>query len=430
MAYILNKTNGSILTTVQDASIDSTADLTFVGRNFAGYGEIQNENFLKLLENFANTTPPEKPIEGELWYDTLNQKINIFNGNDWKSISLLDVSESNPSDTKSYTFGDFWYNKVSEQLYVYNGTEFILIGPQSGADNIAAWRSSYEYSKNAGDNVPRYNIKAVVGTNDEVVAIVSNEEYIVQEDPTSDSYPTAGVNQPVGKEFVIKKGITLMGADPVTGRSVDNATGNNDIYFWGTAAHAKVADRATRSSSTDGFIFTATNTNAQFHIPFLSTASTYVTATIAYISTSLYYNPSNNVLNVVASAARYSDLAERYHADADYDEGTVLVIGGKYEVTMSQTEADVSVAGIVSVRPAYRMNENAGEHATHPFIALKGRVPCKVTGRIHKGDLIVTSRTAGHGRSFEKGDSSNAVFAKALESHHSDGKGLIEVMVV
>ena len=72
MPYIINKTNGQQLAIVQDASVDQTTDLIFVGRNYAGYGEIQNENVLKLLENFSNSTPPASPILGQLWYNTSN----------------------------------------------------------------------------------------------------------------------------------------------------------------------------------------------------------------------------------------------------------------------------------------------------------------------------------------------------------------------
>jgi len=422
MAYIINKTNGSIVATVEDGAIDNTTDLTLVGRNFAGYGEIQNENFLKLLENFSNSQAPSNPIEGQLWYDSVGNQINVYNSASWKPIGHLEVTTADPNETKTYQSGDLWYNPESQQLFAHNGTSFELIGPPNAADLIASWRGDYEYDAIIGNNVPKYNIKAVVGTEESIIAVVSNETYITQKTNINNLFPTAESNSP--DNFKIVKGVTLVGADPTTGIS-----SNKGIYFWGSAAHSILSDRATVADSTAGFQFTATNTNANYNLPFISTASA-TSASIAYISTGLFYNPSTNVLNVIATAARYSDLAERYHADAVYSEGTVLVIGGRNEVTISSIDADVSVAGIVSVRPAYRMNEDAGDQSTHPFIALKGRVPCKVHGWIHKGDLLVTGRVQGHGRAYEKGDNPNAVFAKALESHSSDGHGIIEVMVV
>jgi len=418
MAYILNKTNGSVVATVQDASLDSTTDLTFLGRNYAGYGEIQNENFLKLLENFNNSSPPTKPIEGQIWYDSLSNRLNIYDGFNWKSVSNLDVSPTDPLDTKTYSSGDLWFNNNSEQLYVFNGTNFVLVGPPSAADTLAAWRGSYEYNTTT-IGVKQYTIKAVIGSDDTVAAIVSNSSYEVSQSPTSDSYPVAGFTNR------IVKGITLTGADPATG-----STKLSGYYFWGTAAESLRSDYASYAANALGFVFTSTNTNQLFYVPFISTVTSNTSAYIDTSSSGIYYNPSTNILYATASSALYSDLAERYHADAVYEVGTVLTIGGKFDVTISQTSGDVSVAGIVSTKPAYRMNEGAGDQSTHPFIALKGRVPCKVFGRIHKGELIVTSNVPGHGRAFEKNDSPNAVFARALETHHSDVEGIIEVMVV
>lgn len=422
MAYILNRTNGSILTTVQDAAIDTSTDLTFLGRNYAGYGELTNENFLKLLENFSNSTEPTKPIEGQLWYDSTNDKLNVYDGLNWKSISNLDVSETDPSSAKAYKEGDFWYNNVSEQLYVFNGSSFILVGPQSGADVIASWKGSYEYSTSTVEE--QYNIKAVVGREDQVVAIVSDRSYQASKSPASQNNPVSSSRDQLNPNyFVVQKGITLYGAHPTTG-----STKETGFYFWGTAAEALRADRATTADSATGLSFSGTNSNQLFYVPFISTATNSTQAFVDTSTTGLYYNPSTNILHGTASAALFSDLAERYHADQDYDEGTVLTIGGLYEVTICIKDADTAVAGIVSKKPAYRMNEAAGDDSTHPFIALKGRVPCKVSGNINKGDLLVSSSVFGRARAWKAGDDPNAVIAKALEDHRGE-LGIIEVMV-
>jgi hypothetical protein len=92
MPYILNKTNGNVLTIVQDGDVDNTTSLLFVGKNFSGYGEIINENTLKLLENFSNSTPPSKPIQGQLWFDNnrLNYRLNVcYDGKNFKGISNI-----------------------------------------------------------------------------------------------------------------------------------------------------------------------------------------------------------------------------------------------------------------------------------------------------------------------------------------------------
>lgn len=130
-----------------------------------------------------------------------------------------------------------------------------------------------------------------------------------------------------------------------------------------------------------------------------------------------------------ATQAQYADLAERYESDAIYEHGTVMVIGGIKEVTASQKYNDHSVIGVVSTNPALMMNSTAGTDNTHPYIALRGRVPCKVFGSIKKGDLLVTSNEIGYAASIDPEITNKFVFAKALEDNF-EGKGLIEVLII
>ena len=76
MAYTVNKTSGAVLTTISDGTIDTTTDLTLIGKNYAGYGEFLNENMVKMLENFANTSAPSSPLAGQMWWDTTNSLLN------------------------------------------------------------------------------------------------------------------------------------------------------------------------------------------------------------------------------------------------------------------------------------------------------------------------------------------------------------------
>jgi hypothetical protein len=87
------------------------------------------------------------------------------------------------------------------------------------------------------------------------------------------------------------------------------------------------------------------------------------------------------------------------------------------------------VAGIVSTNPGYMMNSEAGSNETHPYIALKGRVPCKVVGPVTKGDLLVTSSTPGYAQTWTAQCPEGSVIAKALHTH-VEGLGVIEVLVV
>ena len=425
MPYILNKTNGIIVAVVQDSSIDQTTDLKFLGKNYAGYGEIQNENFLKLLENFANPTHPSKPIEGQVWYDTTTKSLNVYDALYWRSVPTIIINSVDLSKNISPVLGDLWYDIVNRQLKIWAGTEYGLIGPLSGADSKATWRGDYEYDIRSPD-IPVFNIKAIVGVDNNVVAIASNETYNLYSSYTqSPIYPTY-IAPAAGKPGFTKivKGISLFGADPISGSSRSEVTGlSTSSYFWGTAAESLASLVATTSSFTRGFVCTTTGTNQSFNVPFVNSGTN-----LAYIDSGITYNPNTKILTTVASSALYADLAERYEADAVYEPGTVLIIGGEKEVTVTDKYADTRVAGIVSKNPAYMMNSEAGTDETHPYIALKGRVPCKVVGSINKGDLLVTSTYPGYAGSAIHPDA-GTIIGKALGSH-SEGFGVIEVLVV
>jgi hypothetical protein len=127
MAYVINKTNGSILATVADGTVDTSSSVTLVGRNYSGYGEFLGENFVKVLENSANSSAPGSPLAGQLWYDSSNTVLNVYNGTEFKPISSVKVAASAPST--SLTTGDLWFDSSSSQLNIYNGSSFTLVGP-------------------------------------------------------------------------------------------------------------------------------------------------------------------------------------------------------------------------------------------------------------------------------------------------------------
>jgi hypothetical protein len=129
--------------------------------------------------------------------------------------------------------------------------------------------------------------------------------------------------------------------------------------------------------------------------------------------------------------ATYADIAERYASDVPYEEGTVVVFGGEAEITVTSELKDVSVAGVISTNPALKLNADAGNSQTHPYVALKGRVPCMLIGPVSKGDLIVTAdNEPGYAQSIGKNDAGHSVFAKSIETDLTDGKKVIEVSIL
>ena len=127
MAYSINKTDGTLLATVADGQVDDlSTDITLIGKNYSGFGESLNENFIKLLENFASTSRPEHPIRGQIWFDTSEAKLKVYTGTGFVPVSSASISNSQPGQPGA---GDLWFNNISKQLYFYDGTGFILLGP-------------------------------------------------------------------------------------------------------------------------------------------------------------------------------------------------------------------------------------------------------------------------------------------------------------
>jgi hypothetical protein len=127
MAYQINKTDGTVVATVADGQIDTlSTDLTLIGKNYSGFGEALNENFIKLLENFASSTRPTHPTRGQIWFDSSELKLKVYSGTQFLPVSSATIANTQPT---SLGVGDLWFNNVDAQLYFFDGTTAILLGP-------------------------------------------------------------------------------------------------------------------------------------------------------------------------------------------------------------------------------------------------------------------------------------------------------------
>jgi len=233
MSYTINRwNNATVITTVQDGTVDQTLDIQLVGKNYAGYGEIQNETFVHLLENFARQIPPPNAISGQLWYDTTNKKIKVHTGDTstgakvWKTLTGAEYSATEPPFP---TPGDLWFDSNKDQLKVRIGgvtADWLTVGPQNAGTGITQM-----VSRNVVDasGTPHGIIAATV--NGAVNFIISEDEFVLNiADPDS---TITGFTDPSSKQ--IKRGITFPNVDAV---GISGSNGGGTYKVWGTVSNA------------------------------------------------------------------------------------------------------------------------------------------------------------------------------------------------
>jgi len=193
MGYKLNKTDGTLLVDLVDGQLDTTTtSIGLIGKNYTGFGETLNENLIKMLENFANTSAPSVPLKGQLWYDTASARIKVYDGTSFKESGGPIVSQSEPANMVS---GDLWLNSLTNQLYFYDGTDLTLAGPvytaqqgKSGFETVTALDTQ---------NNSKTTIRFFIGGN--LIGVFANEEFT----------PAVGYTVP-GITGNIKKGFNLI----------------------------------------------------------------------------------------------------------------------------------------------------------------------------------------------------------------------------
>jgi len=138
MAYTINKTDGTVVTTITDGTVDNTTSLQLFGKSFSGFGEGLNENLVKLLENAASTSAPTSPLRGELWFDTNTAQLKVYDGSAFKPTGAAKSQASAPTSASA---GDLWHNSTDDQLYVYTGSAFVLVGPvYTAGQTLSGWK--------------------------------------------------------------------------------------------------------------------------------------------------------------------------------------------------------------------------------------------------------------------------------------------------
>ena len=481
MAYTVNKTDGTILATVADGTINTTTDLTLIGKNYAGYGEFFNENLIKLLENFSNSSAPASPVAGQMWWDSTNNLLKVYTGTAFKTVSSSTASASQPSTNVT---GDLWWDTTNGQLKVYNGSSFTTIGPSftSGTGTSGA------IVETVTDNGATDHVVVKLFTNNTLVGTVSKDTAFTPQTSitgfatvkpgiqlstsvssakfqgtATDSDALGGVaaasylrcdasDSTSGVLSILNDTGLVVGADSdltvgVSGSdiSISNATSDGDILVkvndGGVVSTAMTVDGATNrvlvaGAPTDnlGIATKAYVDSTVSGSGALAVSGGTMTGDILVSGTVNFGSSGNRITTVFATtfngtstAAQYADLAENFRADTAYAPGTIVALGGAEEITAVNDELSDQVFGVVSSQPAYLMNS---AQAGGSPVAVAGRVPVRVIGMVNKGDRLVS---AGNGlaRAANADESITAfnVLGRAIDSKSTMEEGTVEAFV-
>jgi hypothetical protein len=423
MSYTITLTDGTVFATIADGTINTSSSMVLVGKNYAGYGEFLDTNFIHLLENGSNTTAPGAPLEGQLWWDSGNSLLKVYNGSTFKTISAATASATQPT---SNVTGDLWYDTVNQQLKVWTGSAFLLVGPQFSAGE----GTSGAIVATITDNVSVEHVVVQLWVNDAIVGMISKDATFTPQVAIS-GFTT------------IRPGITL-----------STLIGSQIPLFQGTATNSQQLNslsssqfmRADQNTATTGTLGVLNDSglsvgaDSDMRVTVAGTDVTlrnqtsggnlYLGVNVAgNVTPSLTIFGANGFVSGTRITAQYADMAERFEADTYYDAGTVVELGGSAEITLVTDDLSDKVFGVISDRAAYLMNSHAGSDITHPAVAMTGRVPVKVVGAVDKGDRLVA---AGNGvaRSAKPGEATAFnVIGRALHSKLDTEPGTVEAIV-
>lgn len=449
MAYTINLTDGTIFATVADGTINTSSSMILVGKNYAGYGEFLDENFIHLLENGANSVAPGAPLTGQLWWDKTNSLMKVYTGTTFKTISAATASATAPTNN---VVGDIWWDTTNQQMKVWNGASFTLVGPASSAGQ----GTSGAIVATVTDNVSVDHVVIKMFVNDVTVAIISKDATFTPQTAMS-GFATIGPGMQLSTAVsnnsfrgLATNSSALNGLASTSFLRADtNSTTSGTLGVLNDSGFTVGADQDARISITtatsavniqnqtqDANIAIQVNDGGSTTTALLVNGSTSQVGVLGIVNLNgggvgnigTVGAPFNTVF-ATATTALYADVAERFAADQEYLPGTVVELGGEMEITKSVDELSENVFGVISTRAAYLMNSGAGTDSTHPPIAMTGRVPVRVTGSIRKGDRLVAAGD-GLARAARANEATAFnVIGRALENKASNDDGVIEAIV-
>jgi hypothetical protein len=404
MAYTIVKSDGTVLTTIADGTINTTStSLGLPGRNYAGYGQTFDTNYVHIVENFADNNPPANPLRGQLWYDTGDSTVKVC-PTDGETNALAWLSLTATSSGGNTTFG------------AVNVTGNVSSNNLSATNTVTANAFTAGFlTISANATIANADINsATVGT-------------LTTQNITTGSATTPG---------------NITGIWTVTGNTGNNASAllleTGGIFISNSAGANLYGIRTDKYMFANGtpvsFAGTYTNSNVSAFLPTyggnILTVQTQATVVTTGANTTAGTFTGNWSLSAGSRlTATYADLAERFESDQAYDPGTVVELGGPAEITAVKYELSEDVFGVISDNMAFLMNNGAGDDITHPAVAMTGRVRVKCKGPVLKGQRLV-SAGKGYARAACEGEATAFnVIGRALQDKTTEDFGVVEAIV-
>jgi predicted acyltransferase (DUF342 family) len=361
MAYTINLTDGTVFATITDGTINTSSSMILVGKNYAGYGEFLDENFIHLLENGSNTTAPAAPLTGQLWWDKTNNLLKVYNGAIFKTISAATASASAPV---SNVIGDLWYDTVNQQLKVWTGAAFLVVGP------------GYSTAQGISGAIPETILNNIGATRYITSLYVNNVRVAIVYD---------------GAQFTPEA--ALLAAFPIIYPGITLSASVSSAVFAGTATNASKLDnllssdfmRATANTATTGrlqvnnangiFIGTSNVVNIS-----QSTNDGLITAPVS---------GGNLIIQTNVAGTTYT-VATALGANGTFAIANAATVGTTLSVAGNITGANVNTGGLVSVTG----NVIGGNLVT---LGLANVANISVTANVQAGNLRTTGLISATG---------------------------------
>jgi hypothetical protein len=345
MSYNVYHTDGALLTTVNDGSLNTFTSISLVGIGYANYSETISESFVHLMENFASAVSPLAPLAGQLWWDKTNGHLNVYDGSQFKSINPTTISATTPNDAVN---GDFWFDTTNIQLKTYISPTWVPVTPIY----TASQGISGPQVQNILDNYNSYHTITSLYNANNIVAVMSS-------DTSFTPFSLTGFNGNVSPGITLGYGYELNGVSTFA-RNAYGLAANVDVYYMHTNANASTT--GILSSPT---IYGATigNTGTVFNGSSISVASTMTTSGTVYAA-------NVNAVNIGYANTAYTgstinisggniNISNNLISAPTINAGTIGNIGSNLTGATLTTSSDITTSGNINVSTAPTSNSHA-----------------------------------------------------------------------